>query len=136
MRIPPWACATPAAPREAEGGDVHPPLNYLHTLTIAMTDAMSLSAVDTLCGIVPMFHANSWGLPWVANMLGMKQVYPHRFMDPARLAKLMSDEGVTISAGVPTIWQGLKAAYEANPAGFDFSNLERVTCGARRRPFP
>ena len=108
--------------------------NYLHTLTIAMTDVMSLSAVDTLCGIVPMFHANSWGLPWVANMLGMKQVYPHRFMDPARLAKLMSDEGVTISAGVPTIWQGLKAAYEANPAGFDFSKLERVTCGGSAPP--
>ena len=68
-------------------------------------------------------------------MLGMKQVYPHRFMDPARLAKLMSDEGVTISAGVPTIWQGfLKAAYEANPAGFDFSKLERVTRGGLAPP--
>ncbi|MEE4361186.1 MAG: long-chain fatty acid--CoA ligase [Pseudomonadales bacterium] len=108
--------------------------NYLHTVTIAMTDVMGLSAIDTLCGIVPMFHANAWGLPWVACMLGMKQVYPHRFMDPKRLAQLISDEGVTISAGVPTIWQGLRAAYEAQPDAFDFSALQRVTCGGSAPP--
>src|SRR5690606_35392370 len=89
--------------------------NYLHTLSIAMTDVMGLSATDTLLGIVPMFHANAWGLPWVATMLGMKQVYPHRFMVPDHLARLIADCDVTISAGVPTIWQGVKAIIEANP---------------------
>lgn len=108
--------------------------NYLHTITIAMTDVMNLSAVDTLCGIVPMFHANAWGLPWVASMLGMKQVYPHRFMDPARLAQLIADEGVTISAGVPTIWQGVRAVVEANPGKHDFSSLQRLTCGGSAPP--
>ncbi len=108
--------------------------NYLHTITIAMTDVMGLSAVDTLCGIVPMFHANAWGLPWVASMLGMKQVYPHRFMDPARLAQLIADEGVTISAGVPTIWQGVRAVVEANPGKHDFSSLQRLTCGGSAPP--
>ena len=63
-----------------------------------------------MCGIVPMFHAMGWGLPWVALMLGCKQVMPHRFMDPARLLDLMIQEGVTISAGVPTIWQGIKGS--------------------------
>jgi fatty-acyl-CoA synthase len=108
--------------------------NYLHTLTISMTDVMGLSAVDTLFGIVPMFHANAWGLPWVASMLGMKQVYPHRFMTPDRLAQLMMDEGVTISAGVPTIWQGIKGLIEARPGHFDFSALRRLTCGGSAPP--
>lgn len=108
--------------------------NYLHTITIAMTDVMNLSAVDTLCGIVPMFHANAWGLPWVASMLGMKQIYPHRFMDPARLAQLIADEGVTISAGVPTIWQGVRAVVEGNPGKHDFSSLQRLTCGGSAPP--
>ena len=49
-------------------------------------------------------------------MLGCKQVMPHRFMDPARLIELMSSEKVTLSAGVPTIWQGVKGLYESNPA--------------------
>src|SRR5688572_1371373 len=56
---------------------------YLHTISIAMTDVMNLSATDSSLGIVPMFHAMSWGLPYGANMLGMKQVYPHRFMECA-----------------------------------------------------
>ena len=78
---------------------------YLHTITQAMTDAMSLTALDSVCGIVPMFHAMGWGLPFAASMLGCKQVMPHKFMSPDRLLQLMSDEEVTISAGVPTIWQ-------------------------------
>ena len=108
--------------------------NYLHTLTIAMTDNMNLSAVDCLLGIVPMFHANAWGLPWVASMLGMKQVYPHRFMTPDRLAELMDSEQVTISAGVPTIWQGIRQIVETDPKRFDLSALERVTCGGSAPP--
>ena len=55
-------------------------------------------------------------------------------MDPARLAKLMADEGVSISAGVPTIWQGLKQLYEANPGNYDLSNLNRLTCGGSAPP--
>jgi len=108
--------------------------NYLHTISICLTDVMNLSALDCVCGIVPMFHANAWGLPWAATMLGMKQVLPHRHMEPGRLASLMAQEGVTISAGVPTIWQGVKAAYEAQPSAYDFSKLQRVTCGGSAPP--
>jgi fatty-acyl-CoA synthase len=99
-----------------------------------MTDSMALSATDTLCGIVPMFHAMGWGLPWAALMLGCKQVMPHRFMDPARLLDLMVAEGVTFSAGVPTIWQGLKGLYEANPDKYDVSHLQRLACGGSAPP--
>ncbi|MBC54346.1 MAG: long-chain fatty acid--CoA ligase [Gammaproteobacteria bacterium] len=108
--------------------------NYLHTVAIAMTDVMGLSATDTLLGIVPMFHANAWGLPWVACMLGMKQVYPHRFMVPDHLARMLMDYDVTISAGVPTIWQGVKGLIEANPDKYKFSALTRLTCGGSAPP--
>tara|TARA_R100001143_G_scaffold17665_1_gene19431 strand:+ start:901 stop:2514 length:1614 start_codon:yes stop_codon:yes gene_type:complete len=108
--------------------------NYLHTISIAMTDVMGLSATDTLLGIVPLFHANAWGLPWVATMLGMKQVYPHRFMVPDHLARLIRDCDVTISAGVPTIWQGIKGLMEANPGKYEFKTLTRLTCGGSAPP--
>ena len=58
---------------------------YLHTMSQAMTDAMAMSALDAVCGIVPMFHAMGWGVPFTASMLGCKQVMPHRFMDPEKL---------------------------------------------------
>ena len=67
-------------------------------------------------------------------MLGCKQVMPHRFMDPARLIELMSSEKVTLSAGVPTIWQGVKGLYEANPGAYDLSSLCRLTCGGSSPP--
>ncbi len=108
---------------------------YLHTVTQAMTDAMNLSALDSLCGIVPMFHAMGWGLPFAASMLGCKQVYPHKYMVPDRLLQLMSDEEVTISAGVPTIWQGVKSILESDEGSkFDLSKLSRLTCGGSAPP--
>jgi acyl-CoA synthetase (AMP-forming)/AMP-acid ligase II len=107
---------------------------YLHTIAQAMTDSMNLSALDAVCGIVPMFHAMGWGLPFTASMLGCKQVMPHRFMVPERLVELMSEEEVTISAGVPTIWQGVKSVIEAAPDKYDLSRLSRLTCGGSAPP--
>ncbi len=108
--------------------------NYLHTISICMTDVMGLSASDTVLGIVPMFHANAWGLPWAACMLGMQQVFPHRFMDPKRLTELLESENITMSAGVPTIWQGVRSILEAAPGKFDLSDLQRLTCGGSAPP--
>jgi fatty-acyl-CoA synthase len=107
---------------------------YLHTITQAMTDAMGLTALDSVCGIVPMFHAMGWGLPFSASMLGCKQVMPHKFMTPDKLIQLMSDEEVTISAGVPTIWQGIKQILEADDSKYDLSTLSRLTCGGSAPP--
>ena len=107
---------------------------YLHTMAQAMTDAMGLSATDSLCGLVPMFHAMCWGLPFTATMLGTKQVYPSRYMDLARLLDLMANEKVTVSAGVPTIWQGVRARIEAEPDRWDLSSLSRLTCGGSAPP--
>ena len=107
---------------------------YLHTMAQAMTDAMNLSALDAVCGIVPMFHAMGWGLPFTASMLGCKQVMPHKYMDPAKLLALMIDEEVTISAGVPTIWQGVRALIEANQGKYELPHLQRLTCGGSAPP--
>ena len=107
---------------------------YLHTITQAMTDSMGMSALDAICGIVPMFHAMGWGIPFTASMLGCKQVMPHRFMTPQKLIELMVEEEVTISAGVPTIWQGIRSILEDNPDKYDMSNLSRLTCGGSAPP--
>lgn len=107
---------------------------YLHTLTESLTDSIGLSSLDSLLGIVPMFHAMGWGLPFAASMLGCKQVMPHRFMIPDAFLKLMVEEEVTISAGVPTIWQGVRAALTAAPEKYDLSKLGRLTCGGSAPP--
>ena len=127
-------CYTSGTTGHPKGVEYEHRSQYLHTLTQCMTDSMALSAADVILGIVPMFHAMGWGVPWSALMLGCKQVMPHRFMNPARLLELMVSEGVTLSAGVPTIWQGVKGLVEANPGAYDLSCLSRVTCGGSAPP--
>lgn len=127
-------CYTSGTTGHPKGVEYEHRSQYLHTMAQCMTDSMGLSATDTLLGIVPMFHAMGWGLPWSALMLGCKHVMPHRFMDPQRLLGLMESEGVTVSSGVPTIWQGVKGLYEGSPGKYDLSNLSRLTCGGSSPP--
>jgi acyl-CoA synthetase (AMP-forming)/AMP-acid ligase II len=127
-------CYTSGTTGNPKGVEYEHRSQYLHTMAQCMTDSMGLSATDSILGIVPMFHAMGWGIPWSALMLGCKQVMPHRFMDPARLLDLMISEDVTVSAGVPTIWQGIKGLYEANPDDFDLQLLSRLTCGGSSPP--
>ena len=110
---------------------------YLHTMAEAMTDTLGLGAADCTCGVVPMFHAMGWGLPFAATMLGARQVMPHRFMAPEPLLGLIASEGVTISAGVPTIWQGVRTLLEAEPGPLTTSRPSiGWSAGARPRPSP
>ena len=127
-------CYTSGTTGNPKGVEYEHRSQYLHTMVQCMTDSMNLSATDCVLGIVPMFHAMGWGIPWSALTLGCKQVMPHRFMDPARLIQLLADEQVTLSAGVPTIWQGIKGIIEANPGTYDLSALQRLTCGGSAPP--
>ena len=78
--------------------------SVLHSLGIAIGGGIGLQEADSILPIVPMFHANAWGLPYAATMLGAKQVFADRFLDPVSLTELIREEGVTFSAGVPSVW--------------------------------
>jgi fatty-acyl-CoA synthase len=104
----------------------------LHTYAAALPDSLNCSARDTILPVVPMFHVNAWGLPYVACMVGAKLVFPGPFLDGKSLYELFEDEGVTVSAGVPTVWQGLLAHVEAND--LKFSTMRRTIIGGSACP--
>jgi fatty-acyl-CoA synthase len=108
--------------------------NYLHTVTQCMADGMGVKGADTVMAVVPMFHANAWGLPYAGCTVGFKQVFPGPTMDGASICQLLQDEKVTMTAGVPTIWMGVKAELEANPGKYDLSSLQAMTCGGSAPP--
>src|SRR5690349_10940723 len=87
----------------------------LHTLSAALTDNWALSARDVVLPVTPMFHANSWGIPYAAVALGAKLVFPGPHLHPEDLLDLFAAERPTLSFGVPTIWLAMIQAYEAQP---------------------
>jgi fatty-acyl-CoA synthase len=99
----------------------------LHSFEACMADFCALSSQETLCLVVPMFHANGWGVPYAAAMCGAKLVLPGPHLDGASLYQLFEAHGVTLSMGVPTIWLGLLKHLE--DSGKRFSSLRRVTVG-------
>jgi fatty-acyl-CoA synthase len=104
----------------------------LHTYAAALPDALSCSARDVILPVVPMFHVNAWGLPYAACMVGAKLVFPGPFLDGKSLHELFESERVTVSAGVPTVWQGLLAHVEAND--LKFSTMRRTIIGGSACP--
>lgn len=106
--------------------------NYLHTLRALQADAFALTGRDVLLVAVPMFHANGWGLPFAAPAVGAKLVLPGRQADGASLATLMREEGVTVAAGVQTVWLGVVDHLEAT--GGSLPDLQRVIIGGANCP--
>src|SRR3569832_2296576 len=106
--------------------------NYLHTLRALQADAMAYRASDCVLVAVPMFHANGWGLPFAAPAVGAKLVLPGRHTDGASLTRLMREEGVTVAAGVQTVWLGVLDHLDAT--GEELPALERVVIGGSSCP--
>lgn len=104
----------------------------LHTYAAALPDALNCSARDCILPVVPMFHVNAWGLPYVACMVGAKLVFPGPGMDGKSIHELLETEKVTMAAGVPTVWQGLLAYVEQH--GLGFSSMTRTVIGGSACP--
>jgi len=108
----------------------------LHTLGVAAGNPMGLgvSESDSILPVVPMFHANAWGYPYLATMIGAKLIYPGPFLDPESLLDAFVQEEVTWTAGVPTIWLGILALLDANPGKWDLSKMKGMLVGGSAAP--
>ncbi len=104
----------------------------LHSYAAALPDAMKLSAQDVVLPVVPMFHANAWGLAYACPLVGAKLVFPGAALDGKSLFELFEGEKVTFSAGVPTVWLGLlQFMAETNHR---FTTLTRTVIGGSACP--
>jgi fatty-acyl-CoA synthase len=105
---------------------------FLHTLMLGTTTTAAISERDVLLPIVPMFHVNAWGMPFAATWFGGTQVYGGPAPTPADYLRLIREEGVTVSAGVPTVWLGVLQLLDKE--GGDLGGLERIMCGGSAAP--
>ncbi|GEL76408.1 long-chain fatty acid--CoA ligase [Tenuibacillus multivorans] len=106
----------------------------LHSMALGLADSAAISESDVAMPVVPMFHANAWGMPFAATWYGSTQVLPGPSFTPELLANLITQEKVTITAGVPTIWLGLLKELDANAEQYDMSSLRAVLCGGSAAP--
>lgn len=105
---------------------------YLHTMAISAADSFAISERDTLLQIVPMFHANGWGMPHAALTNGTRIVFGGRQIQPRDVASMIQNERVTFTAGVPTIWMTLYAFLQQEP--HDLSSLRMVVAAGSAMP--
>jgi len=106
----------------------------LHSITIAIPDCLDLSVNDAVLAVTPMFHANSWGVPYAAAMVGANQVFPGAHLGAEDLLDLMAGEGITLALGVPTIWMMIQQALDANPGRWPLRKGMRMMVGGSAVP--
>ena len=105
---------------------------FLHSMSACMGDRLAMAATDRVLPIVPMFHANAWGMPYAAVMAGASLLLPDRFLQAEPLAKMIAEQRPTVAGAVPTIWIDLLNRVRANPS--DLSSLRMVVCGGSAVP--
>jgi len=110
--------------------------SVLHSFGVAANNPLGLgiSVNDAILPVVPMFHANAWGYPYVATMIGSKLVYPGPHLDPESLLDLMSSERVAWAAGVPTIWMGILQLLDDDASRWDLSAMKAMLVGGSAVP--
>ena len=106
----------------------------LHTIGLALDHCMGIRESDVMLPVVPMFHANAWGMPFTAVMVGATIVLPGPHLDPESLCDLFQRERVTITGGVPTIWMGVMQFLDANPGQYDLSSIRAMYVGGSAVP--
>jgi fatty-acyl-CoA synthase len=106
----------------------------LHTLVICQPVCLGLAERDTAMPIVPMFHANAWGVPYAAALTGANQVHAGPYLDARSVLDLMATERVTRAMGVPTIWMGILNELDRDASAYDLSALEAVLIGGAAVP--
>jgi fatty-acyl-CoA synthase len=106
--------------------------SYLHSMGACLGNAFAISDQDRVLPVVPMFHANAWGLAYAGLLSGAALILPDRHMQPAALVRLIGDEQVTLAGGVPTIWAGVLA--HVRTEGGDLSSLRLVIAGGSAVP--
>ena len=104
----------------------------LHTIVGNQPDALNISAVDTVLPVVPMFHVNAWGVPYIAAMSGCKLLLPGPNLDGTSFVNLIDNTQTTLALGVPTIWMGLLAALK--DTGSKMPSLTRTVVGGSALP--
>ncbi len=106
----------------------------LHTLVAALPGALKVSDADTVLPVVPMFHANAWGLPYLAVFVGAKLVMPGPHLDAESLLDLFEREAVTVTGGVPTIWLSILQALRSQPQKYRLKPGMRMLVGGSAAP--
>ena len=107
--------------------------SFLHTMAACTANGMGLGSSDSALPIVPMFHANAWGVPYAALMAGADLVLPDRHLDARSLVDMVEKLRPTVAAAVPTIWNDVMHYLEKDP-DHDVSSLRRVVCGGSAVP--
>ena len=106
----------------------------LHTFACGLSDICGIGYRDSVLAVVPMFHANAWGLPFTATMTGARFILPGPHLDAESLLDLMAGERVTVACGVPTIWLAVLEALEKNPKRWTFAGPMQLGVGGTAPP--
>ncbi|MBL8643373.1 MAG: AMP-binding protein [Rhodospirillaceae bacterium] len=131
-RAPSGLCFTSGTTGEPKGVTYTHRSSFLHALRLLQANVMGIACTDSVLTVVPIYHANAWGLPFAVPAAGAKLVLPGRHTDGAALARLIAAEGVTIAVGVPTVWLGLVDYLESRK--IKLPSLKRIIMGGAPLP--